>query len=337
MTPFKRPKSLIHFPGKLLASSSLICVLAIFSATTAQAGFEWNPPTGENVSTGKSIMPDPVDMDDGSLKQQRKIDAMSMNPSAEKSDEVMSKSGIDIEPMDDEIADASASNGMMEKSDPVYVFETVQGFGQQIPLALALRQVVPASFALSFDGVPAGRAVDWAGGRGWNEALIDIVASINAKAAIDGNNITIMPAGDGQEDIERLHIVNAPASILDQAQVQLASTPTNDNAPTNLFGDIEPTEPVMMETALWTAVPGERVTDVLKAWTKSQKTELFWNVQNDYTLEESFRAESSLENATIQLLNAATGGNAQFDAQVYPNLPDGPAVLLVREVDPDNS
>ena len=48
-----------------------------------------------------------------------------------------------------------------------------QGFGHQVPLAFAVRQIVPASVKVSFgDGIDAEvLLVDWKGGRPWSDVL----------------------------------------------------------------------------------------------------------------------------------------------------------------------
>jgi len=46
------------------------------------------------------------------------------------------------------------------------------GFGQQVPLAFAARQIVPAGVKTTFGpGVDQAALVDWAGGRPWIEVL----------------------------------------------------------------------------------------------------------------------------------------------------------------------
>lgn len=48
-----------------------------------------------------------------------------------------------------------------------------QGFGHQVPLAFAVRQIVPASVKVRFgDGIdPEDLLVDWKGGRPWPDVL----------------------------------------------------------------------------------------------------------------------------------------------------------------------
>ena len=54
-------------------------------------------------------------------------------------------------------------------------FKLAEGFGSEIPLAMALRQVVPADYAFSFgNGVNPGYRISWNGGKPWNEVVFDL-------------------------------------------------------------------------------------------------------------------------------------------------------------------
>lgn len=51
-------------------------------------------------------------------------------------------------------------------------FAVVEGFGKEMPLALALSQIVPAEYAYAFgEGVNPGMRVSWNGGAPWNDVL----------------------------------------------------------------------------------------------------------------------------------------------------------------------
>lgn len=66
------------------------------------------------------------------------------------------------------------------------------GFGRDLPLALALSQVIPAEFIHSFaKNVDAGVTVSWEGGRPWNQILDDMLSPKNLTAVIQGNQVII--------------------------------------------------------------------------------------------------------------------------------------------------
>lgn len=69
------------------------------------------------------------------------------------------------------------------------------GFGRDLPLALALSQVIPSDFTHSFaKDVDAGVSVSWEGGKPWNEVLNDMLSPQNLTSVIQGNQVIIQPS-----------------------------------------------------------------------------------------------------------------------------------------------
>lgn len=69
------------------------------------------------------------------------------------------------------------------------------GFGRELPLALALSQVVPPEYSYAFGkDVNVGTTVSWQGGKPWNEVLNDMLAPNGMRAVIDGNKVVIQSA-----------------------------------------------------------------------------------------------------------------------------------------------
>ena len=57
-----------------------------------------------------------------------------------------------------------------------------RGFGESIPLAFAIRQIVPAGVRLSLaDGVDPDAPVEWRGGRAWNRVLAEAVTPLGLR------------------------------------------------------------------------------------------------------------------------------------------------------------
>ena len=66
------------------------------------------------------------------------------------------------------------------------------GFGRDLPLALALSQVIPSGFTHSFvKNVDAGASVSWEGGKSWDQVLNDMLSPKNLTAVIQGNQVII--------------------------------------------------------------------------------------------------------------------------------------------------
>lgn len=242
-----------------------------FFTPPAYSGFEWTPPAEDKTNKEKtSNLP----------------------------------LSIEIEP-----AENAANNDAIAALSQEIYFDMVEGFGYDIPLALALRQVVPADFTVSFGSISPGQQVSWSGGRGWNLILSDIMATAGARAVMNGQAIHLMPyPGQGP----RLRIDNVPFSLRQ-------ATPGPD------FGN--KTGATIQH---WHAAPSERVTDILRDWARREGADLFWNARTDLVLNQPLRFEGSLEYAANALLSQIQG--LHMKAKLYPNLPDGPAILLVREI-----
>ena len=123
-------------------------------------------------------------------------------------------------------------------------YEIVEGFGSDIPLAIALRQVVPAQYAFSFDkGVNLGALVSWEGGKPWDQILNNMIKPLNVKAVITKKAVHIVmnssPAtqsdkrnNKGEDEssaLSPLPTKGEPASLLssDKQNIPAASEDTN--------------------------------------------------------------------------------------------------------------
>jgi len=77
---------------------------------------------------------------------------------------------------------------------PVTNYKMAEGFGADLPLALAISQVIPAEFKHTFAlGVDPGTTVSWQGGKAWNVVLEDMLRPNGLTAEIRNNTVTIKP------------------------------------------------------------------------------------------------------------------------------------------------
>jgi hypothetical protein len=71
----------------------------------------------------------------------------------------------------------------------------LQGFGHQIPLTFAVRQIVPAHFQVAFaDAVQKETPVDWKGGDSWRATLANAVRPLGLVVTVNGPKVTIAAA-----------------------------------------------------------------------------------------------------------------------------------------------
>jgi len=72
----------------------------------------------------------------------------------------------------------------------------VAGFGDQVPLSFAVRQIVPARFQVVFgESVNSDAPVGWKGGKPWRPTLSDAVRPLGLIVSVVGATVTIQPAG----------------------------------------------------------------------------------------------------------------------------------------------
>jgi len=77
---------------------------------------------------------------------------------------------------------------------PAQKFADAVGFGRDLPLALALSQIVPAEFTHSYaKDIDAGVMVSWEGGKAWDQVLNDMLRPQNLTAVIQGQQVIIQP------------------------------------------------------------------------------------------------------------------------------------------------
>ena len=107
-------------------------------------------------------------------------------------------------------------------------FTEAVGFGSDVPLALALRQVVPANFAFSFSpDIDPGYRVSWDGGKPWNEVVDAMIAPLGYKAVITGRTVHIKSEKTSAVDIPSMNTSQAsatPQSLIEPAAGDVMET-----------------------------------------------------------------------------------------------------------------
>jgi len=71
----------------------------------------------------------------------------------------------------------------------------LNGFGNQVPLSFAVRQIVPVRFQVAYgQAVDREAPVDWKGGQPWRPTLSDALRPLGLTASVVGAAVTIQPA-----------------------------------------------------------------------------------------------------------------------------------------------
>jgi hypothetical protein len=71
-------------------------------------------------------------------------------------------------------------------------FKMAYGFGNQVPLSFAVRQIVPATIFVTYGrGADPNALVDWKGGQAWNRALLDAVKPFGLRLVVSNKAVVI--------------------------------------------------------------------------------------------------------------------------------------------------
>ncbi len=123
----------------------------------------------------------------------------------------------------------------------------LEGFGSDMPLALALQQIVPSDYATSFEsGVNVGQTVSWDGGKPWDQVINDMLAPLQLQAVIVNKTVHVRsPGGWRQGDaalvetkpaaardgLRRANINDPGESLQQQAANELSDIATASGGP----------------------------------------------------------------------------------------------------------
>lgn len=230
-------------------------------------------------------------------------------------------------------------------------FETtpIQGFGSDMPLAMALRDIVPARYAFAFENSSiAATKISWQGGKAWLQVLDDALMPSGLSAHIEGNVVRI---GYGQTAAHNTTLGNDAPSESPQPAAMAEPAPQSypaRNKPLNLTNETEPAEPAtapapvtasvsakdmmvdLNRPSRWQARPGSTLRQVLDNWSQTAHVDLQWLTPYDYPINNTFVYEGTFNEAVSSLLSSYSRENPRPRGRLYPNAPDGPSVLMVN-------
>ncbi len=283
--------------------------------------------------------------------------------------------------------------------EPLPFYSEAIGFGRDLPLALAARQIIPADYTFSFSGsVNPGKKIDWDGGAPWNEVLSNTLEPHGIAVAISGQHVVIRPAGHGNSGWSEpptmpavspvvsdrpadlvpfpvaadgaIRRVKPPMDVVaEEDAAPMLETPSDDLAlggepdmPESLvqkeekisdawISDMpgvstEPAETADLSgedsdapmpyvydptaTRVWNADFGVSLREVLSDWSDQAGVQLYWASQYDFPLQSSVKLNGTYSDAVETLLNGLMEARPRPLGRLHPNLPEGPAVLVVE-------
>lgn len=352
------------------------CALALlafgcFTTTAAHAGFDWTPPTPKPVAQDEITLDDSGNVQNGPLTPEldapvaapvtdvdaaelpvvpdegkrvtgmQTIPAKAAEPAPEMQEPVMAD--------DVNAAPATPVTPAPVASEPVPVaapapasMPVYEGFGQDITLVLALREIVPTSYAFAFDRPEfAAQTISWDGGRPWLDVLNAALAKRSLVAQVSGNTVRIRSLYGSAAESTPPSAAYEPAPVTaptqgDNKPMDITNSTASDYPDTVASSPAQQEAPVRAAVAdmttkmTWKASPGSTLREVLEGWSKSAKVELQWMTPYDYPINNTFMYEGTFQEALSSILSSYSRENPKPRGKLYPNAPTGPSVLMIN-------
>lgn len=205
--------------------------------------------------------------------------------------------------------------------------EIVQGFAKQVPLAVALRQLLPPGYGFSVDqNVDLGTLVSFQGGQSWRETLHVALEPVGLVMREQGQMVTIAK-GDRNSTVPVRDVVSSPKPV------SVATIPTHSLQPMTGATDsiVLPAGengagPVIQS---WSAERGDTLHKILEEWSRRANVEFDWKSEYDYPLQASVAFSGTFEDAVRNLLTGFEGAHPQPIAELHANSNLGQMVLVV--------
>lgn len=146
------------------------------------------------------------------------------------------------------------------------------GWAKDLPLALALRQVVPAEFALKENGVSLNRNVSWGGDRPWDEVLGSLANTGDFVAHIDWSTKEVSLAPRLGEAVRPVAQSSAPVSSV--ARRNSSSFTVSERAPQATF--VAAQRPIAPPAPQWSLDPSLTLRENIEQWGKKAGWTIIW-------------------------------------------------------------
>ena len=226
-----------------LKKAALLSGVAMFGMTaTAQAGFEWRGPL--EPPRAPVTAPAPAGAIDNA--------PMMMDQGMQELEPVTAWDGdMAPAPMGDTVTSAPVvtAAAAMPAAAAMGQGDVISGFGSDLPLVIALQQVVPPGYQYSFaNGVSPGVSVSWEGGKPWQNVLSDMLGTHGLGYRLQGNTVVIgafaSPAAPKQAAAPAVYTPSAMPSddagmspdpmSEDVAPVMISSAPRSEQLPDDM-------------------------------------------------------------------------------------------------------
>ena len=226
-------------------------------------------------------------------------------------------------PPQKKIASANMPTDINLYSDNSYKsYDNVVGFGKDMPLTIALGQVVPDRYAFSYGkNVDMGKTASWEGGKPWNEVLQEMLSPLGLMAVISNDTVRIESKGQySSAEFSHERSMTMASGLIISQDLQADASMSSFAQDVNYDSTIR----------LWTAPKDATLRRIVETWAYEAGVEVYWQSDYDYPMQAPVNIRGTFQEAITILLDGLREAQPRPVARLHPNLPDGPAVLVVE-------
>ncbi len=334
---------------KILLAAS-IAVFVGFTPAVSYAGFVYTP---EKYKIKKT-----VNLPPGVVKTKPKKIEMNIKPSVnveknigskeDKVEDVTDSFGLSNTPISANIIDDIIIKEKVDNTNKVEKrnYKIIEGFGNDINLVIALRQIVPAKYAFSFsDDVDMSKKVSWTGGKPWNIVLENVMAENDMTATIGKNSILISGKKSQETKVIKEVIDNFVheeySSNSDKTANQVSENV--DNRPKNLVDDLVVIEEIeaiapapkksdidKIVTRTWLARQNASLSSIINQWSEIENVEAYIMTDKKYYIKEPFIYKGSYADAVNELLMIFSNEKPRPMGRLHSPSGNDKAVLVIE-------
>lgn len=190
--------------------------------------------------------------------------------------------------------------------------QSIEGFGRDIPLSLAVKQIAPAGAKVSFgNGVDVRERVTWEGGDDWHRVLDAVATSRGYVVTYAGRSVRITRQGDPNPPIEPARAVQQAAAGGQGGIVFVPYRGGGAPAPAAAPGSEgwkpyggPPAPPAPPPPAAWRADKDASLRGLLEAWGSRSGWSIVWKSQYEYRLQAGAQFAGDFVQASGELIRS---------------------------------
>lgn len=229
--------------------------------------------------------------------------------------------------------------------------DVVEGFGNNVPLVLAMTQIVPSRYQFIFDDMfDPNMQVSWRGGKAWTSVLRDLTEQYPISIAVTEDRVYVKNKASqnfsnvfGGGQVEQTVETQVPAGQALDSQAAQPIDMSQYVTPKPSFGDVASESLVTPEdqalrdlhvstekVAIWEAAKGTTLRQVLQEWSNVAEVSVVWSASYDYPLKADFSKQGTYIEAVQTLLEGLRHARPRPVGRLHTNTERGTPVLVVE-------